>query len=401
MKNIGKWIYYAVILVGLILFVPVAGGCTEKSDQENTFIELLKLLPASAKESGGFALINYKLLRQANGISLYTLDNHRISRGDFLEAILSMDREGRLVDITALSFSSYYTGWDRYMFVSSIQDEYIGYNITDIDAEINNINIRPFDIPTDNETADEPDLLIAAIGNFNPQATEDAFKNRDEWPSWAVDNYTSENYNDITIYSWGDGSVTHLMSKFSPPHLDNAGRARPLAVSNKHLFVSDSIAQIRAMIDATQNETHSLADIPEYTMAVKGMYDLGVYVAIIADEAMAEAYSEYAESYTGPRLKKFLTFSTGPGIDENGTYIALVLVHDTPDRANENVLLLEQLIEASLEEWDGHTWSWSDFIYDIQIHTEGEVLLSKLYTEDEKLWYSWFFDRLPLVPHEH
>lgn len=398
MKNLRRLFSHAFILMGLALLIPISSGCSKGVEQENTFLELLNLLPATARGSGGVALIDYELFKQANGISLDTIGNQKISRENFLETFLSMIREERLIDLEALSFGSYHTGWSRYALTSPIKDEYIGYNITDVDAEINNINVRPLHLSSNGNYDAKPDLLVAAIGDFNPQDTREALINHDGWPSWAHNNYTSENYNNITIHNWGDGSETHLIDKFSPPHLDNVGRARPLAVTDRYLFVGSSVKNVESMIDASQDKAESLADIPEYALVAQGIYDLGAYSAIIADEAMAKGYWENPDIYTENKLRTFSTFGTGSGRDEIGVYIALVLVHESSDKSIENTSLLEQLIGDTFEEWLG-TWSWSNFIYDTEIYAKEKVLLAKLYTDDESLWRTWFIDQLPLLPH--
>ena len=79
-----------------------------------------------------------------------------------------------------------------FTLTSPIQSRYVGYSLTDVDAEINNINIRPSNIFPENQYNFQPDLMIAAIGRFDPKATENAFDNQSEWPSWAIDDYAHE-----------------------------------------------------------------------------------------------------------------------------------------------------------------------------------------------------------------
>ena len=179
-----------------------------------------------------------------------------------------------------------------------------------------------------------------------------------------------------------------------------SGRAVPIAVSDGYLFVSNSVDNVKSMIDSSRYKSTSLAEVPEYALVAQGMYDLGAYGVIIADEALANGIPDTTEYRTGPRLRKFITVGIGPGQDEKGDFIALVLFHENPDNARENVSLLEQRIGTTFHRWPDTIWSFSDFIYDTEIHTEGKVLLAKLYTSTEPPWSILFLRSSSLVLHE-
>lgn len=386
------------IILCLVLIVPVAGGCSAP-EEENTFLELLSLLPANALDTGYFALTDYESIRNVIELPLYNSDNQPISRDEFVSILASKLTNEPLDNFQALNFVSYFTGWDQ-PFITPIQDNNIGYDLTNIDAEINNVNFSLSEsYQLGSKSIPMPVLMVAGIGRFDPQATEDALDNRDDWPLWARENYTRKNYRDITIHSWVDGTNKHLEDQYSPPHLDRLGRALPLAVTNRYLFVSDSVQNVESMIDASKDKIKSLADVPEYALVAEGLYELGSYTsAIIGDEALANGYWDLY--YEGPQLKKFLTFGTGYGKDETGSYVALVLVHENSNIAMENVSLLEQRINYQFTLWEGKSWSFSDDIYDTKIHTDGRVLLAKLYTDDVRLWSKWFTEQWDLVLHE-
>jgi hypothetical protein len=134
------------------------------------------------------------------------------------------------------AFSNYYGGGGNYADTSPMQDKYIGYDVMDINAEINNdvvlsrLKIGPggsfIDSPPD--FLDVQEMKMAAIGNFNPKDTSNALNNRDEWPPWLIDGYTQERYRNVTINNWVGGNENHLQNRFGPPHLDSLGRARPM-----------------------------------------------------------------------------------------------------------------------------------------------------------------------------
>jgi hypothetical protein len=396
-----KLISCVVIIVCLILLVPVSGGCS-KTEEENTFLELLSLLPATAKDRGGFVLINYEKLWHACDISLYSPDGQAISREDFRDIIREMDDEGRGEELQPLSLSSYLTGYSSHMLTSTIQDEYVGYDFADIEAEI--YNIYPYIYNRDyfvQAFSEKPnfrkDMMLAAIGKYDPEVIGEALNNRDGWPVWAVENYLTEDYQNVIIHSWGDGNETHYDSIFMPPHIDEMGRAIPLAVNGGHLLFSVSVDDVKAMIDGSLGKVHSLADVPEYAQAAEGLQDLEAIVAIIADESLATGSPAIFSSDPGPLLKKFITFGSGIARDGNNSYIALVIIHESPDDARENVSLLEQQIETfSLYFHETE----SDIIQKVDIRVEGEVILAKLYIDAQLLWDTWIISQEVLLIHK-
>lgn len=386
-------------VICLVLLVPVSGSCGGPSEPDNPFVELLALMPASAREGRVITIIDYRVFRQLQGISVYDEDGQRINREEYFENIVALDQEDSLYGYDIMRFSSYWTGCGEYVLSSPIQDESVGYEATDVDAEINNIYSLS-DLPWilgSNEISPNPDAMIAAIGDFDSQATNDALINSDEWPSWALDNYTSVNYQEYIIYSWGDSLEYHIHDRFSPPHLDSIGRAIPLTISDGHLFIGSNLDYIKSMIDAKLDETSSLADIPEYVLAAQGMYELGAIGALIMDEAHVRDILSAFSPTTGPTIQDFLTVGMGPGKDETGEYVALVLVYENAVDAEEGISLLEQKIEAFNIFCDTSDCCKDNYIHDTAIYTDGRLLLARLYTGNQILWRYWFFNQWAIV----
>ena len=113
---------------------------------------------------------------------------------------------------------------------------------------------------------------------------------------------------------------------------------------------------------------------------------------------MANGNPEYEGTYPGPRMKKFITFGSAAGEDENGTYIALVIYHENPDDARSNVPLLEQRIKSTSSAIN--EIPWSEIITDADIHAEGNLLVAKLYTEYNRIWDNLIYAEEPLLLHE-
>ena len=137
---------------------------------------------------------------------------------------------------------------------------------------------------------------------------------------------------------------------------------------------------MRALIDANLNEAPSLADVEEFRTLAGGMSELGAYVMLLTDgsggydmsvEGIARSFffdgtpsqseiEEQKQTLTeagGPLLRPFNAYATGAGIDENGPYMALTLVHADDASAEENAGLLLRKVEEGTSLYAGVLWS--------------------------------------------
>jgi hypothetical protein len=357
MKFLGRSIPYAVIIV-LVLAFSFIYGCSGDSASSNSFNELLKLVPSNVDMSQTpLILIDYSSFYEDNDISLTTADGQPISFQEYIELL----QEKQL--LTSAPIGSYITGYGRFAVTGPIRDKYVGYNFTDVDAEI--------------QAGAPPDNIVAAIGRFDPQAISDALSHQDEWPAWAVDAYTVEEYRGVTIHSWGDGFEIHLKDSLAPPHIDELGRARPLAVTNDYLFYAANVETIKLMIDASQDKAESLTDLPEYAEIVGKISGMGVYSVTLGNESWVNGDPDYEGIYPGPRLKKFLTFGSGTGQDTNGYYEVFILYHENRDDAESNISLLEQRIASTDAIFFENPWS--ELITNAEIEVDRQMLVAKLY----------------------
>ena len=397
MKKILKILCCTLVFMGLVLLMPVSGGCSESED-ENTFTKLLGLLPATSEEWRIIVLIDHEKWRQVNGISVYDEDGQRISREEYFERIIKVKNESYLFGFDIQSFGTFWASGYSKMLVSPIQNTTIGYEYSDIDAEINNfyyLSDPPWMFGM-SELRTSPEGMVAAIGDYDSQATNAALMNRGEWPSRLIQNYVSEEYDTIVIHSWGDSQEMSLADRLSPPHVDSIGRAYPVAVSDGQLFVGSGVDNIKPMIDAQNNKTNSLADLPEYMLVAEGMDALGAIGAFVMNEAHTRDVLDFSSPFAGPRIKDFLTVGMGPGKDETGEYMVLVLVFENHANAEAGIALIQEKIEAYNFIFDSIN-NGDDSIYDTDIKANGRVLQAKLYTENQMLWKYWFFNQWALI----
>ncbi len=383
MKLLRRLIPFVLVITALVIAFSALAGCSGE-DKTNRFNELLGLIPADVDISyAPIILIDYASFYEDNGISLVELDEQSISIQGFIDLILE-----RELQLQLLALGSDITGYGRYAVTGTINDKYVGYSFTNIDAEI--------------QAGAPPANVVAAIGRFDPQATSDALSNQDEWPDWAIYAYTTEKYNGVTVHSWGDGLNTHinpsLAVMIAPPHIDMLGRARPLAITPEYLFYSYSLENVKSMIDSSKDDIESLADLSEFAEITDKLLDFNVYSAVMGVESMVNGDPEYPGTYPGPRLKYFNTFGSAPGKDENGTYMLLILYHKNHEDAEVNVSLLEERINNT--DIIGIEIPWTDFITETDIRAEGNLLVAKLYTEGHGLMYNWVYGRDPLLIHE-
>jgi hypothetical protein len=397
------------VIICLVLVLSFAGGCSAPggentlSEEENTFVRLLSMLPAEAKEGHIITIIDYESFGKVNGISLYDEDGKRITEEEFLDNIRNVYETGALFGLDIFVFGSDWTCIKESSSRLPIEDNTIGYSITDVNAEINNISTIYTDSGIGQYSAN-PYGLVAAVGDFDAKSTRDALENRGEWPSWAVDNFRSEEYKKIVIYSWVNGMEVHLDSRQKPPHLNVFGCAAPLAVTDGQLFVGTSTEDIKSAIDSSMNKGRSLADIPEYVLVARHMYDLNTVGLLVMDEELLRDIPGEAEaffglsSYYGPEFENFTTIGMGPGKDDKGEYMALVIVFNNPAAAEEGFSALEQKIEVFnhiYEMYDKYHDYSRCYIYDTEISIDDEVLSAKLYTGYESLWRYWLIKRWP------
>jgi hypothetical protein len=358
-----------VIILCLVLIIPLSISCSgTDATSSNHFLELLSLVPVI--ELGEdvptyYTLLDYASVFQDTGFTFSSPEEliDKITTKDFCSNVIG--------------YGSHITGFGLDLRRSTIRKKYLGYDATNIDAEIQ------FGIP--------PADVVIAIGRFDPQATLNALSNQDEWPSWAVDKYAMEEYNGVTIHSWGDGLAAHLTTRMCSPHLDNLGRARPLAVTDKYLFYAYSVEVIKLLIDTNHNKSSTLADLPEYASIANCLADLHTYSAVIGPSSIANLPSEQnGNEIGGPLLKKYLTFGTGLGQDEKGSYLAVVLYHENDANAEANVSLVRQRTEYAFPLITNKPLD--SLVTDMQIDVEGNILIAKIYTvSPSSLWVQWFY----------
>jgi hypothetical protein len=352
-----------ILLLTVTTFLPFNGCTCDDTQVSTTFMELLKLAPADTLSNGEIILINYSKIWEDSGISFYRKDGSKMNREETLDGLLSITTH--IPGDKAFNFSSFYSGMDKSAIISPIQTDTLGYNIVaDVHAEIiqgyyyNNFN------------------MVAMIGNFSLQATRDALQNQGDWPEWAVEDFSTESYLGIPIYSWGDNtdiSSSDFYSSYLPPHLDDNGIARPLAAMDGYMLIGGTEDIVKTMISSVKGETPSLADVPEYALIAEAMDSFDVYAVMMSVRMI--------RSLILP-LGQYLAVGYGDGNNEQGNYSAVVAVYDNEDMAKESASILEETLKEVAIKWN----TGSEFA---DIRCDGRVLIATLYINENTLGYSW------------
>jgi len=338
-------------------------GCSGNTQQNNqdTFLELLKLQPDTAITTAdtGHAYIvmnDFAKVRDEYGISLPSsndesdIENYTMS---IFNADHSLGTAGPGYDYTwGSGFNIAYLQLHTY----SIRSNNVGYGPNNVNASI------------------ESETGLGLIGKFDPQAAQTDFNGQIGWSKWAKDDFATENYQNVTINSWGDGTAVHLLDTSSPPDTDELGRAHPLAVTPANVYFSDTTVNIKSMIDANMGKSTSMADDPKYTSIAKGLTELGAYSAIISNDISSLGLVDMSslkasDTGTAPLLQPYLALGSGEGKDDNGLYLALVLVYNNNKSATAN----EEILKARIDQLKGTG------TLDSQISVEDNMILGKLY----------------------
>ena len=254
--------------------------------------------------------------------------------------------------------------------------------------------------------------LDVTLGRFDPQATDEALRSCSECPT-----PEREEYGGVSYYSWGEDGRVERSMVWEPPAFDQFGRGGRIAVLDSYILRTLATDEMKSLIGALRDEGPSLADFEEYRLLAAGMSRLGAYSMLLSDntfglEAMVESYLERPKAagedaakgratFVGPgTLRPYQAFSTGAGRDEDGPYMALALVHADSGPAEENVELLRRRIEEGSSSRTQKPWSDRIDVANLEVRSEGRLLLAKLRGSISTNFTTWLFFRDDLIVHD-
>jgi hypothetical protein len=350
------------LIVSFIVCILLFNSSCNVASENGTYLGLLKLIPDNLSNNV-YILINYNSIWEDAGINFNPRNETRINREEILNIALSSLSE-HIAGDSALKFSSFYSGNDGTIKISPIEYDTLGYDIVaDVDAEI---------ISFDSQ---DNGYMVGMSGDFTVKTTRSALQNQDGWPQWVRDNFQTEIYREIPVYSWGPSTDAVFGDAFKPPHLDYEGIARPLAATDGNMLVADSVYLVKGMVDASTDASSSLVDVPGYALIAKWMDSLDVYSVIISKEMPPNQYVNLVLP-----LQPLLAVGFGDGRDERGPYTAVVAVYDsakTAENISDNWKEKMEQLESQFGE------------YATVIQRDDTVVIARIYIEESALGLYW------------
>ena len=313
-------------------------------------------------------------------------------------AIDSVVRDGQEPDPTKIKVytaeAPFITGMSRDVF-DHPRREFLAFDGRNVDQSV--------------EAGVIPSILEVAFGRFDPAATAQALDACSKCPPPDI-----VTHNGVSFYSWGGDHQGNLRGRNGPPAFDHLGRGGRIAVASEYVYRTVETPGMKALIDARAGDGRSLADADEFRLLGQAMSSLDTYAAFFTDRtqkvgAEPDANSTFtfgvvpdfqenliAEIGGSSLLLPYLAFSTGPGHDDTGPYLALALVHSDAETAAENKRRLERRLSdnADLQAWMGG-------LEESMISVKGRVLSAKIRGDGPaSRWKALVFTITPLIPHE-
>ena len=361
---------------------PTPTGAPAATLADTAYAGLLRTIPDTPELRRQVYINDYALVRQMFDIPLPGPGDDEDALAEFYERPPPTGFEGEADDPPVRGFGavSFFGPFNRYRNFTAENLQHLAFDVRSMDQSIVALAL--------------PATLDVVRGRFDPQATDKALESCSE-----CEPHSREEYGGVSYYSWGEDYAFNPQLRFAPPAFDEIGRGGRIAVLDEYVFRTLGTSDMEALIDAGLNEGASLADVEEFRLLAGGMSRLGAYTMLLSDDVEVWDAANYAAE-GGPWLRPYEAFATGAGKDENGHYMALVLVHAADASAEENVGLLRRIIEE--EGSMLHDISWSDYI-DVErseIHAEGRVLLAKLRGGFANNWRDWVTQRESLILYE-
>ena len=375
-------------------------GSGETPAPSSAYEELLALIPNTPDTRSIVFLNDYVLLRKAANVALPGPGANQQALQNYLQALVTtMFERG----VRGFGQAPHISGYSEYAL--SVQDvpgisRHLGFDLRDVDQSA--LAGMP------------PGQLGVMLGEFDSAATDAALKNcATSVPD--CDPPVLQSHAGINFYSWGEGLRGDLRRRFSPPAFDQFGRGGRIAVQDSHVFYALETSGMNALIEASLDRRTSLLASEKFRLLAKAMSQLDAHASVLSDRNMSvedtiskllgDRYSEEdanqirAQLAATPVLRQYLVFATGEGIDQDGPYMAIALVHGSAEAAEENVnLLLRRINEASSLVRRG--MRWSEMVDKAAVRAEGRVLLAKLHGPIAGAWPNFVFQPDTLFAHD-
>jgi hypothetical protein len=226
----------------------------------------------------------------------------------------------------------------------------------------------------------------AVRGRFDQQVIIDALHNDSDFNESLQD----LTHNGFDYFAWAGGPATEGSS---------CGRGT-IAAEGDFVYWASTEEQMRQMIDSVTNKAMSAADMAAIRTSMEAVESQDAYAAMTTNlrtpvsaaarmragvdappELIADLEDELRQQ---PLLAPYRFITTGLGHDEGGYFTVVVLTHEDAAAATENARRLEQRLASSAASAEGERWG--DVFEDVNVASEGPLVIAKLYTDRTGLW---------------
>ncbi len=213
----------------------------------------------------------------------------------------------------------------------------------------------------------------------------------------------------------GDGTMQLLRGRFDAITTRATVTDGLHAARDGHVYTASDVTRLESML-ATADGAPSLATRSDFAALASALERAGTYTAMFSTDITPYTLDAVAATVAGPdatpndvlaarsdldrqpKLRPYAAFAAGAGVDERGGYTTLVLLHDTGEQATGNARLLPERVRVA-RSWLAQR-PFSEIISDIDVVTEGPLLIATLRTSSPGLWFGLHAARDTLLLHE-
>ncbi|OGN87234.1 MAG: hypothetical protein A2158_02565 [Chloroflexi bacterium RBG_13_46_14] len=380
------------VLLAILLLMAGCGGTAEETGattpESNQWLEYLRILPENDTTLAGACI-------QTSDLE------------DILRRYDAEHAQERILSVELFTFNNLQLFSNR-DYSDEEWKNTLGLTVDDVTAAIV-------------ASAGPPQEYQAVYGTFTAKDIETAAKAGPLQEHLEIKSHAGYEY-----YSWGEDMGIHMSPEWRS-NIRNLGRGHRLSYVDGFALWMIWTEGLTDMIDAYTGNIPSLADREDYQLLAAELEEMDTATAFFSADVLSvaeliERVNEHSTDQAGsafkeaikdePLLKPFTSFATGAGEDEDGRFMAIIMVNPDKDTAKDNVSLLKQRINesemypyATNPDMENKRWTDDGAVESMDITSRGCLTIAKLYGMTFFRWkYFHYWGTLgpyvPLLLHE-